>query len=160
MQPVEERDAEGGRVEHVRALTRLLDEAIPIPGTGYRFGLDPIIGLIPGLGDVVGGAMSGYIVLVAARLGAPKVVLLRMLLNVGVDTLLGAFPFLGDLFDAAWKSNTRNLDLLQRHVDEPGSAEAASRGVVVAVLGGIVLTVVAAVVLTGWLIAMLLAALV
>ncbi|MCY7378703.1 MAG: DUF4112 domain-containing protein, partial [Gemmatimonadaceae bacterium] len=113
-----------------RALTRLLDSAARVPGTSFRFGLDPVLGLIPGLGDVAGAALSGYVVILASRLGAPKSVLVRMLGNVAIDTVAGAMPVVGDLFDAAWKSNTRNLALLERHVGLPTTERAASRAVV------------------------------
>ena len=113
-----------------RALTRLLDSAARVPGTSFRFGLDPVLGLIPGLGDVAGAALSGYVVILASRLGAPKSVIVRMLGNVAIDTVAGAMPVVGDLFDAGWKSNTRNLALLERHVGLPPTERAASRAVV------------------------------
>ena len=101
-----------------------------MPGTGIRFGLDPVLGLVPGLGDVAGAALSGYLVLLAARLGAPRVVVLRMVANVAVDSVVGSVPLLGDLFDVAWKSNTRNLALLERAMERPSEARAASGAVV------------------------------
>jgi hypothetical protein len=104
------------RARRVRVLARLLDNAIPIPGTPWKVGFDPIIGLIPGIGDLVGAVLSGYIVLEAVRAEVPTLTLLRMLVNVGVDTLLGAVPAVGDVFDAAWKSNTMNVGLLERHL--------------------------------------------
>ena len=113
-----------------RALTRLLDSAARVPGTSFRFGLDPLLGLIPGLGDVAGAALSGYVVILASRLGAPKSVIVRMLGNVAIDTVAGTMPVVGDLFDAGWKSNTRNLALLERHVGLPTTERAASRTVV------------------------------
>ena len=113
-----------------RALTRLLDSAARVPGTSFRFGLDPVLGLIPGLGDVAGAALSGYVVILASRLGAPKSVIVRMLGNVAIDTVAGAMPIVGDLFDAGWKSNTRNLALLERHVGLPTTERAASRAIV------------------------------
>lgn len=113
-----------------RALTRLLDSAARVPGTSFRFGLDPVLGLIPGLGDVAGAALSGYVVILASRLGAPKSVLVRMLGNVAIDTVVGAVPVVGDLFDAGWKSNTRNLALLEQHVGLPTTERSASRAIV------------------------------
>ena len=125
-------------VRRARTLARLLDSAVRVPGTGIRFGADSVIGLIPGLGDVAGAVVSGYIVLVAARLGAPASVVARMLLNIGVDTVVGSVPVLGDLFDVAWKSNQMNVALLERHLGEPVATRRASRwlvtGVVVAAL--------------------------
>jgi hypothetical protein len=102
---------------NVRVLARLLDNAIPIPGTSWKIGLDPIVGLIPGIGDLISAVLSGYIILEAARADIPTLTLAKMLGNVGIDTLFGAVPALGDVFDAAWKSNTRNVALLERHLE-------------------------------------------
>ena len=99
-------------------LAFVLDNAIPLPG-GFRIGLDGIIGLIPGLGDVAGSALSSFIILQASRLGAPRSVLLRMAGNVALETLVGVIPVAGDLFDFAWKANLRNVQLLERHLIEP-----------------------------------------
>jgi hypothetical protein len=97
-----------------------LDSAIVIPGTNFRFGADALIGLFPGGGDVVGAALSGYIVYESWRLGVPAAGLARMLANVTFDTLLGAVPVAGDLFDAVWKANLRNIDILRAHVRRGG----------------------------------------
>ena len=97
-----------------RVLTRLLDTALRIPGTRIRFGLDPILGLIPGLGDVAGAVLSGYLVVLAGRAGASRTTIVRMLANVAIDTVGGSLPILGDAFDVAFKSNSRNLVLLER----------------------------------------------
>lgn len=107
-------------VTRLRALSRLLDSSLRIPGLGYRIGLDPLIGLIPGFGDAVMLIPSLYIVLEAYRLGAPRSAVVRMMLNIGVETLFGAVPFLGDIFDATFKANTRNLYLLERHLGQLG----------------------------------------
>jgi len=129
------------------ALAALLDDAIRIPGTNIRFGLDPVIGLVPGLGDLLGGAASAYIILEAARAGASASILVRMAANVGIDTLIGALPVIGDLFDFAWKSNARNVRLLARHVDAPVETRRASTALLVAVLGTLALIAVGASVL-------------
>ena len=97
----------------------LLDSAFQVPGTKLRFGLDPVVGLIPGAGDLVTGFFSVMIVLHAVRLGIPKIVIARMVVNSAVDMLTGVVPFLGDLVDVAWKANVRNLALLERHA-RPG----------------------------------------
>lgn len=115
------------QLERLRRLARLLDSAVQIPGTRFRFGLDPIIGLVPGIGDVIAAIFSTYIVYQGARLGASRSILIRMLGNVGVDTLVGEIPLLGDLFDFGWKSNTRNIALLEQHLQRPATAKAASR---------------------------------
>jgi uncharacterized protein DUF4112 len=122
------------RLTSVRLVARLLDSAVGIPGTGVCVGLDPLLGLVPGLGDVAGAALSGYIVLAAARRGAPAAVVVRMLGNIAVDTAVGSVPLLGDLFDAGWKSNTRNVALLERHLASPDEARASSRLAVAATL--------------------------
>jgi hypothetical protein len=97
-------------------LVFLLDQALGIPGTRWRIGLDGIAGLLfPGAGDAAGALVSAALVFLAARQGLPRVVIGRMVFNVAVDALIGAIPLLGDLFDFAWKANTRNLQLLERH---------------------------------------------
>jgi len=114
-------------LRRARALARALDTAIGIPGTRLRIGLDPILGLIPGGGDAVGALLSGYIVLIATRRGVPAPVIWRMLGNIGVDTLFGSVPILGDLFDVAYKSNIKNVELLERHAAQPAAVERNSR---------------------------------
>ena len=134
-----------------RTLARLLDSAAKVPGTGIRFGADAVLGLIPGLGDVAGAALAGYLVLLAQRLGAPRAVVLRMLANVAVDTIGGTVPVIGDLFDVAFKSNTRNVALLEQAVQQPVTTTRTSRlmvwgtllGIVLLVAGGLVVTVLA-----------------
>lgn len=92
--------------------------------------------------------MAGYVVILGSRLGAPAPVLLRMLANVGVDTVLGAVPFLGDAFDVAWKANARNLTLLERYLEEPGATRRASTVVVAGILVGLGLLAAGAILLT------------
>ncbi len=104
-----------------------LDNSIKIPGLDYRVGLDALIGLIPGLGDTIGALLSSYILGEAARLGAPKAVLLKMAFNIALDALVGAVPVLGDLFDFIWKANQRNVLLLGEYLDEPRKTVVASR---------------------------------
>ena len=128
-----------------RALTRLLDSAARVPGTSFRVGLDPVLGLVPGLGDVAGAALSSYVVILASQLGAPTTVIVRMLGNVVIDTVGGTVPLVGDLFDAGWKSNTRNLALLERHIEAPVSTRRASRAVVWLTVAALVLLAVGAV---------------
>ena len=130
-----------------RTFTRLLDSAAKIPGTGIRFGLDPILGLVPGLGDVAGAALACYLVLLAQRLGAPRSVLVRMLGNVAADTIGGTGPVLGDAFDVAFKSNTRNLALLERALQLPEDTRRASWLVVALTLAVLALLAVGGLVL-------------
>ncbi len=105
--------AEPLRLKRIRVISRLLDSSIPLPG-GYRIGLDPLVGLIPTVGDLIMTAVSWYLIYEAARLGVPNRTLFRMGGNVLLDSTFGSIPVLGDLFDAVWKSNTRNLALLER----------------------------------------------
>jgi hypothetical protein len=133
--------------DRARALSRSLDSLFRVPGTKFRFGLDPVLGLVPGLGDIVGGGMAAYVMWLAARAGAPAPVLLRMGLNVAIDSLLGAIPLLGDLVDAVWKGNIRNLKLLEHHLENPGKAKSSSY----LFLGVLLLLLVATVVGTIWL---------
>lgn len=100
--------------ESLDVLATVLDDIFHIPGTRIRFGIDPLVGLIPGLGDAITGFASFLLVLAAWQRGLPKVTVARMVSNIAVDSLMGALPFLGDLMDVAWKSNRRNLELLKR----------------------------------------------
>jgi hypothetical protein len=99
-------------------LASLLDDAFHIPGTALRFGLDPIIGLVPGLGDIISGLLSFLMVFAAWQRGLPKIAISRMVVNIGIDTLIGSIPIAGDLFDAVWKSNRMNYNLLVRYRGE------------------------------------------
>jgi hypothetical protein len=138
--PIDRLDAPGraAALDRSRALARLLDNLIRIPGTNIGIGLDSIIGLVPGLGDVAGGVMSAYVLLTAARLGVPKAVLGRMLLNLGTDALVGAVPVLGDLFDVGFKANQRNVRLLEQSLGAPAETRRTSGWIVAgAVLGAV-----------------------
>lgn len=126
-------------LRRVQLLARALDSAIRIPGTRITFGLDSIVGLIPGAGDLASALMSGYIVLASARLGVPPSVVTRMILNLGVDTLVGTVPLLGDLFDVGFRANLRNAALLERHIADPASTKRTSRLAIAAAIGGVVL---------------------
>lgn len=137
-----------GGAERVRSLARVLDSAIRIPGTNIRFGLDSVVGLIPGVGDLTGAALSGYIVLTAARMGVPSAVLGRMLLNLGLDTLVGTVPLLGDLFDVGFRANTRNAALLDRYLERPLEARRSSQLAIWAALAGVALLALVGVGLT------------
>jgi len=129
----------------VRVLAKLLDNSISIPGTPWKIGFDPIVGLIPGIGDLIGAVLSGYIILESVRADVPAFTLARMLVNVGIDTLLGAVPALGDVFDAAWKSNTMNVALLERHVSTVGDTPRRRHNV----LGLMVIALVVLVLIVG-----------
>ena len=136
------------RLARIRVLARVLDSAVAIPGTNFRFGLDALLGIAPGLGDLAGAALSGYIVLTGIRLGAPRTVVLRMLGNVALDTIAGSVPVIGDLFDAGWKANNRNVALIEQHVDAPRETRTSSMLMTVGVIGVLVLLAGAGVALT------------
>ncbi len=97
---------------------RLLESSFTIPGTNYPVGLDAVIGLVPVVGDLISAALGSYIVWEARNLGLPKWKLFRMMGNLGVDTAIGAIPLVGDAFDLAFRSNTRNLRIVRRHLDK------------------------------------------
>jgi NAD/NADP transhydrogenase beta subunit len=107
------------RDENLDLLSRLLDSWFRIPGTSIRFGLDGIIGLIPGIGDILAGLASCIIILAAWVRGAAYVTIARMLVNLALDVIIGTVPFLGDAFDIAWKANRRNYALLTQHLEQP-----------------------------------------
>ena len=105
------------RIARLDGLATLLDTAFVIPGTNIRFGIDAMMGLVPGIGDAITTAMSLYIVHEARQLGAPRHLIARMLANVALDGVVGAVPFLGDAFDVMWRANRRNMTLLRNYLD-------------------------------------------
>jgi hypothetical protein len=116
------RTKRGGKMfddEHLDILSHILDDFIRIPGTSIRFGLDGIVGFIPGVGDAIGGIASCIIIVAAWVRGVPSPVLARMVANVAIEVVVGAVPVLGDLFDIAWRANRRNYALLTGSVYEP-----------------------------------------
>lgn len=110
--------AQEQRIEGLRRIADLLDNAFVVPGTSYRVGLDPLIGLFPIIGDLVSPLFTIGMLIQARQLGVPKVIQARMLINVAVDAIVGAVPVVGDLFDFAWKANVKNLELLELHARE------------------------------------------
>jgi hypothetical protein len=125
--------------EHpLRRLAWWLDAAFPIPGTQQRVGFDALLGLIPGVGDAIGALLSTYIILEAARRGASVWVVARMLGNVAVETVLGAVPLLGDVFDVVFKANIRNLDLLGDTLERGATPRAPQR--VLRLASGLIVT--------------------
>ena len=113
--------------ERLQFLAWLLDSSIPIPGTRFTIGLDALIGLIPFLGDLIGVLASSIILFEANRLGVSRSVMTRMSFNVAVEGIVGLVPFFGDLFDAGWKANQKNVQLLTHWMDHPHKAERGSR---------------------------------
>lgn len=122
------------RIADVEALARWLDYAFALPG-GFRYGLSGFIGLIPGIGDLLDALFSLYIVVRAVQLGIPRITVARMVLNVGIESLLGAAPFLGAVFDTVFKANRRNYQLLRSHI--LGSRRQKARDWIFVVLAGI-----------------------
>jgi hypothetical protein len=126
------------RLQTLREWQRLLDDAFRVPGTRLRFGWDPVIGLVPWVGDLFAAFMSCALLMQAHQMRVPRVVQLRMLLNVAIDMVVGIVPFAGDVADFFWKSNARNLALLERHAGQPGPATRGDwlfvAGVIAAVL--------------------------
>jgi hypothetical protein len=112
------------RLDVLRRASRMLDSGFVLPGTSYRIGLDPIIGFIPGIGDLVSPLFAIALLWQARDLRLPRVVQLRMLFNVAIDTLIGIVPLAGDLFDFVWKANDKNMALLDRHAYEEHPASA------------------------------------
>jgi hypothetical protein len=141
--------------QRLRLLAWLLDSSIPIPGTRYTIGIDPLIGLFPVIGDLVGVLLSMFILNAASRLGAPRTLLLRMAFNAGIEGLFGMFPIAGDVFDAAWKANQRNVRLLEEWLDQPQRATRSSRlfaaGLICALAGFLILLGGLAFLLLRWL---------
>ena len=107
-------------VARITALARLMDSAVTIPGTRRTIGLDALLGLVPGIGDLVSAALSSYIIWEARQLGVPAWKIARMVGNVAVDTAIGAVPFVGDLFDVAFKANVRNVRIVVEHLERSG----------------------------------------
>lgn len=118
----------------VRAMANIMDRAVTIPGTRVSFGLDALLGLLPGVGDTVSSLIGSYIILIAHRLGAPTSVLARMVLNQAIDALVGVVPFVGDLLDIGFKANVKNARLLEETLEDPRRAGRASTWVVIGLL--------------------------
>lgn len=135
-------------------LARLLDSQFRVPGTRMRFGVDGVLGLVPGVGDAAGLALSTMVIVQAVRLGARGSTVARMVLNVALDTVVGAIPLLGSVFDFGFKANNRNVALLQRLELDPAGTEAESRTAVkrtlVVVAVAVVVTFVAVLALVAW----------
>lgn len=111
------------KIKRLRRISQVLDNAIQIPGTKQRIGLDPILGLIPGGGDTITGALGAYIIIEAARMGIPRDIIWKMVGNILLDSVAGTVPVVGDLFDVAWKANVMNMALLESHLSVPQEEE-------------------------------------
>jgi hypothetical protein len=140
------------RIEGLRRISTLLDSAFVVPGTNYRVGLDPILGLVPGLGDLISPLFTIGILWQSHDLGLPRIVQLRMIFNVAIDTIVGAVPLIGDLFDFAWKANDMNLALLEQHAYEERRGSAGDWMFVVGLTLVLMLLAATPFLLLGWLI--------
>ena len=137
----------------LRKYATLLDAQFRVPGTKFRFGLDPIAGIIPGAGDLLTGFFSVMILVHAVRLRVPKVVIGRMVVNAGLDMIAGLVPLLGDLFDAGYKANLRNMALLERHAHRGTAPDRSDYVFVTGAIGLIVLLAVVPLLFLAWLLA-------
>jgi Domain of unknown function (DUF4112) len=139
------------RIAVARFLADLLDQRFTIPGTSIRFGLDPILGLIPGIGDAIANLAGSAILLIAAQYRLPKIVLLRMGLNIAFNALIGAIPVVGDIFSIWFRSNVKNAQLLERYVSAERQAPSAGDWIfVLAVILGIILLLIGIFVVLIW----------
>lgn len=139
--------ANADALKRIRAVSHILDNAITIPSTDLRVGIDPLLGLFPGGGDGISLFLSVYIVLESLRFGLPKETLLRMIVNLLVDTIAGSVPLIGDLFDFAWKANARNLRLIESHLANPKPQTMSDRLFVWAIALVLILLLVGAIAL-------------
>jgi Domain of unknown function (DUF4112) len=142
LKPSPSQDPKSLTLRRLRRLSYLLDNSIPIPGIG-RVGLDPLLGFLPVAGDTVSGVLSAYIVWEAARLGLPRDTLIKMVGNIVLETILGSVPVLGDLFDATWKSNAKNMVLLEDHLQAPQQRHPTDWQFVALLLGVVLIVAIA-----------------
>ena len=131
--------AYASRLKRMRQLSRLLDSAMVIPGTKQRIGLDPILGLIPGGGDTISAGLSGYIIIEAALMGLPREALIRMVMNILIDTVVGSMPVLGDIFDVFSKANLRNMQIVESHARSPEPSAKADRLFIGLLIAGLIM---------------------
>ena len=145
-------DHEADRLWFARLLADLLDQRFTIPGTSIRIGLDPIISLIPGIGDLLANLTGSLILVIAAQLGVPKIILARMGINIAINTLLGAIPIFGDIASIWYRSNVKNVQLLERYLGRQAKrADLTDWLIVIALIVGLVLLLGAVVVFAIWL---------
>lgn len=138
-QPIE---AHASSIRRLRRFSYLLDDVIRIPGTPFRFGIDPLLDVLPIGGDFLGTALSVYIVVEASRLGVPRATLVQMVSNILLDTVISTVPVLGTVVDATWKANSKNLELLEEQLNIPQSGKRADWLFLTLLLGGLILAVV------------------
>ncbi len=142
--------ANAHHLERLRKVSKVMDDAVTLPGTKFGVGLDGILGLVPGVGDAVGGATNSYALYAGYKMGAPPLVLIRIALWAIADLVLGAIPLVGDLIDFFLKSNRRAVRLLERWAASPDRVSHNSEGVLLAVAAGLILLLVAVCALIVW----------
>jgi hypothetical protein len=140
------------RIEGLRRISQLLDSAFELPGTSYRIGLDPVIGLVPWVGDLVSPLFTIALLWQAREMALPRVVQLRMVINVAIDALIGVVPVAGDLFDFAWKANNMNMALLERHAHTARRASAGDWLFVAGIIAALLIIAAAPFVILVWLV--------
>jgi hypothetical protein len=146
------------RLKRMRQLSRVLDSAIVIPGTKQRMGLDPILGLIPGGGDTISAALSAYIIIEAALMGLPRAALVRMVINLALDTVVGTLPILGDIFDVFSKANLRNMQIVENYAKAPEPSARADNSFIALLIFGLLAIVFLAASITVWIFGLITAA--
>ncbi len=132
--------------ESLESLSRYLDDWVKIPVVGWRFGLDALVGLVPNVGDTLTSFASFYILIAGVRYGVPKITLLRMAFNIGLDYVLGAIPFLGDAFDFVWKANKQNIDLIRERATGKGKGTTSDYLFVILIILGLIALLIASIV--------------
>src|SRR6185369_2993946 len=143
---------ERSRIEIEKGLDDLafyLDDLFRIPGVGWRFGLDAIVGLVPGVGDTLTSLASFYILLAGVRYGVPKITLLRMALNIGIDYLLGSVPIIGDALDFFWKSNDMNMNLIRERATGKGEGTKSDYVFIFVLIGALIALLIGSIVVSG-----------
>ena len=146
------------RLEKLRSLQWLLDNAYRVPGTNVRFGWDALVGLIPGAGDLVTALFAGGLIIQAHHMRVPRVIQLRMVVNVLIDLFIGIVPFVGDVADVFWKSNTKNFKLLERHAAAPTPPSASDWLFVSGVLGFLAAVAIVPLIMMYWIVHTMIAA--
>ena len=144
-------DSHARTLAALRRWSVLLDSAFRVPGTNFTFGLDPILGLIPGIGDLTSPIFAALLLLHAVRMRIPRVVQLRMLINAAIDLLIGVIPVVGDLFDFGWKANVRNLALLERHARPESPPTKGDWIFVLSIVGVLAVVALVPLLVTAWL---------
>ena len=152
LRPLSDRQLQ--RLKALQHISRLLDSAFVLPGTQIRIGLDPLLGLVPGIGDLASPLFAMALLWQSRDLGIPRVVQLRMIFNVAIDALVGLLPIAGDLFDFAWKANDRNFALLERHAFEQRRPSAGDWLFVIGLMALLVVIAAIPFLLAGWLISL------